>query len=95
MAEAVWITTTTLPDSEFDIFRFTAWLQHATLLELHLELLFTEICANEFTALWGISYGTAKQEAVEKANFYNSLYALIDNEIVDRTDAAFTPQYPN
>jgi hypothetical protein len=95
MTESVWITTTTLPDSEFDIFRFTAWLQHATLLELQIELLFTEICADEFTALWGISHGAAKQEAVVKANFYNSLYALIDNTIIDRTNAAFAPQYPN
>lgn len=95
MAESVWVATTILPDSTFDIFRFTAWLHSATLLELHIELLYAEICATEFTQLWGISFGAAKQEAARKADFYNNLYARIDNEIVDRTDAAFAPQYPN
>jgi hypothetical protein len=89
MTESIWITTITMPIHEFDIFTFNAWLQSATLLELYIELMYVETCTADWSAIWEITFGAFKNKAALRASFYNSLYVLIDNTIIDRTNAAF------
>lgn len=95
MAESVWITTTTLPDGTFDFFRYMALLENASLLELQMEMLYAELCAGEYEALARSTFGKAGDDMKLKANLYNDLWALIDNEIAKRTDDESKPQYPN
>lgn len=95
MTESVWVTTTTLPDGTFDIFQFTVWLQSATLPDLYIGLAQANTLAIAYNERWRLSFGTAKDAAGQKADFYYNLYHLIDNTIIDRTNAALAPQYPN
>lgn len=90
-----WVMTTTLPDGTFDYFRFAAWLQSATLLELQMEQLYVDTCAEEYTALLGVTFGADRDTMQQKVNLYNSLWMFIDNEIFDRTHPVFAPGYPN
>lgn len=90
-----WVLTTTLPDGTFDIFQFAARLQQATLLELQTELLYAETCANEYRALTEITFGKAGEDMKAKADLYESLWALIDYEILNRIDDEFKPQHPS
>lgn len=95
MAQPLWITTTTMPDGTFDIFQFTGWLQHATLLDLYIGLAHMDTLTIAYEERCGLLFGAAKDEAIAKAQFYSNLSLQIDSEILDRTDAAFAPQYPN
>lgn len=95
MAESIWITTTTLPDGTFDFFRFAALLQTATLLELHMELIYAETCADEYGSIADVCYGAEKEEMTAKAILHNSLWALIDNEIFIRGNPEFMPKNSN
>lgn len=68
MTEHTWVLTTTLPDGTFDIFRFAAWLEQATLLELQLELLYVETCMDEYGTLeTGIDPEICKAFGLENA----------------------------
>lgn len=95
MTESTWITTHTMPDGTFDFFRFAAWLHTAPLLELQVELLYVETCAAEFGKLAEITIGKGKDKACQKANLFNSLWCLIDNEIFDRCNPVYKPQSKN
>lgn len=95
MTELVWVTTTTRHDGTFDIFQFTAWLQSATLLELYAELARIESLAIDSQEQYQITFGKARDEAADTAEYYNNVHHHISMEICDRTNASFKPPEPN
>ena len=92
-ANGVWIVTTT--GFGFDIFHFTAYLQSATLLELHTRLAFIEETLLIEEALFETTSGDMQAEAAGRLAFYNNLHHHISIEICDRTQGSFKPQAPN
>ncbi len=87
MNKGIWIHTTTAPDG-FDIFRWTVWLQSATLAELYVELGRMETLCTMYRTGWD---KVSEQRAQLSAN----LHHLIDMEICDRLNVDFRPQNLN